>query len=145
MLSQITVKSGSQTGSIPMVRVRNPWGDSHEWKGAWSDKYVLRCAFFVDFIIDLDNYVTGANKIKHLILLYFNSHFEINLLFLVFTLSSSEWQNVPEAEKKDLGLTCSFDGEFWYVFLCSFEATMTGILRHCLLAFSCPHSVRFLT
>jgi len=26
-------------GEVPMVRIRNPWGDSHEWKGAWSDGY----------------------------------------------------------------------------------------------------------
>jgi hypothetical protein len=24
-----------------MVRIRNPWGDNNEWKGSWSDKYVL--------------------------------------------------------------------------------------------------------
>lgn len=31
------VKTSNKAGQIPMVRVRNPWGDSHEWKGAWSD------------------------------------------------------------------------------------------------------------
>ena len=25
-------------GKIPMVRVRNPWGNEAEWKGAFSDK-----------------------------------------------------------------------------------------------------------
>ena len=25
------------TGLIPLVRVRNPWGDSTEWMGTWSD------------------------------------------------------------------------------------------------------------
>jgi calpain len=24
-------------GTVQLVRARNPWGDSHEWKGAWSD------------------------------------------------------------------------------------------------------------
>lgn len=33
----IQVQTSRQQGSIPMVRIRNPWGDSHEWKGAWSD------------------------------------------------------------------------------------------------------------
>nr|AAW26622.1 SJCHGC01809 protein [Schistosoma japonicum] len=28
----------NKTGKIPLVRVRNPWGDESEWKGAWSDK-----------------------------------------------------------------------------------------------------------
>jgi calpain len=28
-------------GKIPLIRVRNPWGNEAEWKGAWSDKYVL--------------------------------------------------------------------------------------------------------
>ncbi|TPP60408.1 Calpain-2 catalytic subunit [Fasciola gigantica] len=27
-----------RTGQIPLVRVRNPWGNEAEWKGAWSDK-----------------------------------------------------------------------------------------------------------
>merc|ERR1711970_752924 len=25
------------TGEIPMIRVRNPWGNEVEWNGAWSD------------------------------------------------------------------------------------------------------------
>ncbi|KAK4469954.1 hypothetical protein MN116_007453 [Schistosoma mekongi] len=28
----------NKTGKIPLVRVRNPWGDESEWKGPWSDK-----------------------------------------------------------------------------------------------------------
>ncbi|VDM10716.1 unnamed protein product [Wuchereria bancrofti] len=24
-------------GSIPLLRIRNPWGNEHEWNGAWSD------------------------------------------------------------------------------------------------------------
>lgn len=27
------------TGQIPMIRIRNPWGNEAEWKGAWSDQY----------------------------------------------------------------------------------------------------------
>ena len=34
---QIQVKTSRVSGKIQMVRVRNPWGDSNEWKGAWSD------------------------------------------------------------------------------------------------------------
>ena len=30
-----------QRGEEKMVRIRNPWGDNNEWKGSWSDKYVL--------------------------------------------------------------------------------------------------------
>merc|ERR1712126_419619 len=26
------------SGEIPLVRVRNPWGNEVEWNGAWSDK-----------------------------------------------------------------------------------------------------------
>ncbi|ELU07534.1 hypothetical protein CAPTEDRAFT_167979 [Capitella teleta] len=33
----VEVETPRVSGRIPMVRVRNPWGDSHEWKGAWSD------------------------------------------------------------------------------------------------------------
>lgn len=25
-------------GKIPLVRIRNPWGNEAEWKGAWSDQ-----------------------------------------------------------------------------------------------------------
>ncbi|RUS84595.1 hypothetical protein EGW08_007622 [Elysia chlorotica] len=31
------VKTPRMTGQIPMVRIRNPWGNGSEWKGAWSD------------------------------------------------------------------------------------------------------------
>ena len=34
---QLAIKTFRSKGKLPMVRVRNPWGDSHEWKGAWSD------------------------------------------------------------------------------------------------------------
>lgn len=34
----IDVKTSSKSGQIQMIRVRNPWGDDHEWKGAWSDR-----------------------------------------------------------------------------------------------------------
>ncbi|KAE9411815.1 hypothetical protein Angca_002986, partial [Angiostrongylus cantonensis] len=27
----------SRNGEIPIVRIRNPWGNSKEWNGAWSD------------------------------------------------------------------------------------------------------------
>jgi calpain, invertebrate len=33
----IQVKTTQGSEAIQMVRVRNPWGDSNEWKGAWSD------------------------------------------------------------------------------------------------------------
>ena len=26
------------SGSIPLVRIRNPWGNEAEWNGAWSDQ-----------------------------------------------------------------------------------------------------------
>jgi len=29
------------SGDVVLIRVRNPWGDSHEWNGAWSDRYLL--------------------------------------------------------------------------------------------------------
>ena len=28
-------------GLIPIIRVRNPWGDGAEWTGDWSDGLVL--------------------------------------------------------------------------------------------------------
>ena len=35
---QVDVETERVSGKIPMIRVRNPWGDSHEWKGAWGDR-----------------------------------------------------------------------------------------------------------
>lgn len=32
------IKTARMEGQIPMVRVRNPWGNECEWKGAWSDQ-----------------------------------------------------------------------------------------------------------
>lgn len=34
----VEVDTPAVSGTIPLVRVRNPWGDSHEWRGAWSDE-----------------------------------------------------------------------------------------------------------
>ena len=34
------IKTSKVQGKIPLVRVRNPWGNECEWRGAWSDKYV---------------------------------------------------------------------------------------------------------
>merc|ERR1712002_663386 len=34
---KVEIQTPRMSGEIPMVRVRNPWGDSHEWKGRFSD------------------------------------------------------------------------------------------------------------
>ena len=34
----MNIKTSRMQGKIPMVRVRNPWGNEAEWNGAWSDK-----------------------------------------------------------------------------------------------------------
>jgi len=34
----IDIETPRVSGKIPMVRVRNPWGDEHEWMGPWGDK-----------------------------------------------------------------------------------------------------------
>jgi calpain len=34
----VQVQTPRVSGKVPLLRIRNPWGDSHEWKGAWSDK-----------------------------------------------------------------------------------------------------------
>ncbi|XP_033735907.1 calpain-B-like isoform X15 [Pecten maximus] len=34
----VDIKTPRTSGRIPMVRVRNPWGNEAEWKGAWSDE-----------------------------------------------------------------------------------------------------------
>jgi len=35
--AKVTLPGRSTTAEIPLVRVRNPWGNEAEWKGAWSD------------------------------------------------------------------------------------------------------------
>ena len=35
---QVEIQTPRVSGKIPMMRVRNPWGNEAEWKGAWSDK-----------------------------------------------------------------------------------------------------------
>ncbi|CAH8514697.1 unnamed protein product [Schistosoma intercalatum] len=37
-VKMLDISIPNKTGKIPLVRVRNPWGDESEWKGAWSDK-----------------------------------------------------------------------------------------------------------
>ena len=32
------IETPSMSGKMPMVRIRNPWGNEAEWKGRWSDK-----------------------------------------------------------------------------------------------------------
>jgi calpain len=34
------VKTPRKEGKIPLIRLRNPWGNEVEWTGPWSDKYV---------------------------------------------------------------------------------------------------------
>jgi len=63
----VDIQTSRMKGKIPMVRIRNPWGNECEWKGAWSDK-------------------------------------------------SPEWRFISEAERKEIGLTFSDDGEFWMAF-----------------------------
>ncbi|XP_074662956.1 calpain-9-like isoform X2 [Tubulanus polymorphus] len=36
-VKMIEVNTRSMSGKMPLVRVRNPWGNEAEWKGAWSD------------------------------------------------------------------------------------------------------------
>jgi hypothetical protein len=36
----VDIQTPRTSGKIPLIRVRNPWGNEAEWKGAWSDKWV---------------------------------------------------------------------------------------------------------
>ncbi len=35
---QMEIQTPRTKGKIPMIRVRNPWGNEAEWKGAWGDQ-----------------------------------------------------------------------------------------------------------
>lgn len=54
-------------GQVCLLRIRNPWGNEHEWNGPWSD-------------------------------------------------GSSEWRNIPNQTKQEMGLVFDHDGEFWMSF-----------------------------
>uniref|UniRef100_A0A646QE62 CalpainB n=1 Tax=Hemiscolopendra marginata TaxID=943146 RepID=A0A646QE62_9MYRI len=34
----VEIRTGRKSGKIPLLRIRNPWGNEAEWKGAWSDQ-----------------------------------------------------------------------------------------------------------
>lgn len=34
-------KVETQQGTIPLLRIRNPWGNAQEWNGDWSDNSAL--------------------------------------------------------------------------------------------------------
>ncbi len=37
-VKMMDIKTPRITGQIPMIRIRNPWGNGAEWKGVWSDR-----------------------------------------------------------------------------------------------------------
>lgn len=37
-VAMVNIKTPNTTGKIPLLRIRNPWGNEAEWNGAWSDK-----------------------------------------------------------------------------------------------------------
>ena len=38
--SSLHMQLDTDDGEVQLVRVRNPWGNECEWKGAWSDQLV---------------------------------------------------------------------------------------------------------
>ncbi|PRD24555.1 UNVERIFIED_CONTAM: CalpA [Trichonephila clavipes] len=36
----VEVQTPRVRGKIPLLRIRNPWGNECEWRGAWSDRFV---------------------------------------------------------------------------------------------------------
>ena len=34
----VEIPGGQDGGTIPLIRIRNPHGNSREWRGAWSDQ-----------------------------------------------------------------------------------------------------------
>ncbi|XP_065091820.1 calpain-A-like isoform X4 [Ochlerotatus camptorhynchus] len=38
MAKMVDIQTPNVKGKIPLIRLRNPWGNANEWNGAWSDK-----------------------------------------------------------------------------------------------------------
>lgn len=34
----VEITTPNVSGKIPLLRIRNPWGNETEWNGAWSDQ-----------------------------------------------------------------------------------------------------------
>lgn len=37
-VKNVEIQTPNMSGKIPLIRLRNPWGNEAEWNGAWSDK-----------------------------------------------------------------------------------------------------------
>ena len=62
---QVDIQTSRMKGKIPMVRVRNPWGNEAEWKGAWSDKSVPPLTSRLTSLVwNLTSYLRGWNGMK---------------------------------------------------------------------------------
>ena len=44
--------------TIPLIRLRNPHGDSKEWTGDWSDRYTVHTYSYIYFLLSGS---TGVN------------------------------------------------------------------------------------
>lgn len=78
---------------MQMVRVRNPWGNECEWKGAWSDKWVE---------LDIDLLIASCHCRGD----------GIENITCCFC-RSQEWKLISEQQRQEMGLTFDNDGEFW--------------------------------
>lgn len=37
-IKYVDIATPTKKGKIPLIRLRNPWGNETEWKGAWGDQ-----------------------------------------------------------------------------------------------------------
>lgn len=89
-VKNVEIQMPNRHGTIPLLRLRNPWGNEAEWNGPWSDQWVL----------SLHSSTINASK------------------FMLSSSAdrSPEWRFIPDHEKEELGLTFDMDGEFWMSF-----------------------------
>uniref|UniRef100_A0A915HUQ0 Calpain catalytic domain-containing protein n=1 Tax=Romanomermis culicivorax TaxID=13658 RepID=A0A915HUQ0_ROMCU len=73
-----SIEVTTQNGKVPLLRIRNPWGNEHEWNGAWSDnsrewsmiseqeKRALGLKFAHDgeFWITFDDFIRNFEKLE---------------------------------------------------------------------------------
>ena len=83
---KVQIDTGRKSGSFPLVRIRNPWGNEAEWNGAWSDGS------------DEWLFVPEEEKIKHGIVCEHDGEFFMSIKDFLQFFDSMEICNISPAQ-----------------------------------------------